>query len=111
MRAPLSKWLGITIALSAAAAMRPAPHEVTYLGTVRAVAETSLDLMVIDERTQAESPMTFRVSAETKFYRGEHAMTVTDVAIAVGERCAVTINNDVPGNTALIIRLPDHAHE
>jgi len=111
MRYRLSKWLGIALALSATAAARPAPHEVTYLGTVRAVGEASLDMMVIDERTQAESPMTFRISEETRFYRGEHAMAATAVAITIGERCAVTINNDVPGNTALIIRLPDHSHE
>jgi hypothetical protein len=111
MRTRLSKWLGIVLALSAAVATRPAPHEVTYLGTVRAVAERSLEMMVVDERTQAESPMTFGISADTKFYRGEHAMTSTDVAIMMGERCAVTINREVAGTTALTVRLADHEHE
>ena len=110
MKRLLPKLMGVALALAASAAASPKLHEVTYLGTVTAVAEASLDVMVIDERTQSESPMTFRISAQTQFYRGDHAMTVADVAITVRERIAVTINNDVPGNTALAVRLADHAH-
>lgn len=85
-------------------------HEVTYLGTVTAVGSAGVDASIVDERTGESSPMTFAVREATEIYRGDHRMTFGDARIVVDERIAVTVNTDVPGNVALVIRLADH-HE
>lgn len=98
------------IALAAGVSAKTVPHEVTYLGTVTSVEGNALHVMVVDERTQSQSAMTFRLTADTKFYRGDELVAVADAHLTQGERCAVTINSDVPGNNALTVRLPEHAH-
>jgi len=99
--------LGAAIIVATAAAV----HEVTYLGTVTAVTEGRIEVMVVDERAGTESPMTFAVSEETEIFRGDHRMTLADAAFEVGERIAVTINREVAGDRALTIRLADHHEE
>ena len=85
-------------------------HEVTYLGTVTALGDASIEVMVIDERSGSEAPMTFTVTAETKVYRGDELVVIAEAGIEVGERIAVTVNTDVPGNSALVVRLGAHEH-
>ncbi len=85
-------------------------HEVTYMGTVRALGDASIEVMVIDEGSGSETPMTFRVTAETKVYRGDNIVAIAEAGIEVEERIAITVNVDVPGNSALVVRLgaPQH---
>lgn len=100
--------LSATIGFSTAAGLPP--HEVTYLGTITTLEEGTMEVMVIDEQTRAESPMTFQITEETTFYRGELAVPFSEAEIQVGERCAVMINTDLPGNRALEVRLAGHDH-
>jgi len=96
--------LGAALVVATAAAV----HEVTYLGTVTAVTEGRIEVMVVDETAGTESPMAFGVTDETEIFRGDHRMTLADVHIEVGERIAVTINREVASDRALTIRLADH---
>lgn len=104
----------IAVLLSAAIGFGTAaglsPHEVTYLGTITVLGEGTMEVLVIDEQTRAESPMTFQITEETTFYRGEHAVPFSEAELEVGERCAVMVNTDVPGNRALEVRLAGHDH-
>lgn len=102
-----SVFLGAAIALTTAAAPM---HEVTYLGTVTALGDGSIEVMVLNETSGAESPMTFRVTADTKVYRGDDIVAISEAGIEVGERLAVTVNVDVPGNSALTVRLAAQEH-
>lgn len=100
--------LGAAIAFTTAASV--SLHEVTYMGTVTALGDGSIDAMVLDSRSGAESPMTFRLTAETKVYRGDDIVSISEAGIEVGERLAVTVNVDVPGNSALTVRLAAPHH-
>ncbi len=86
------------------------PHEVTHMGTVTALGAASIEVSVIDERSGSEAPMTFTVTAETKVYRGDELVVIAEAGIEVGERIAVTVNTDVPGNNALVVRLGAPPH-
>ena len=101
--------LGAAVALTVAASSTPV-HEVTHMGTVTAIRDGSIEVMVHDERSGAEASMTFLVTAETKIYRGDDIVVMSEAGIEVGERLAVTVNVDVPGNGALILRLAAHGH-
>ena len=83
-------------------------HEETYKGTVIALKNTKLEVQVINEKTGKESPMVFEVTEKTKIFRGTAEVKLADAHITRDERIAVTINHDVPGQKATVIRLAAH---
>ncbi|MEQ1854904.1 MAG: hypothetical protein ABL963_00450 [Longimicrobiales bacterium] len=101
--------LGAAVALTVAASSTPV-HEVTHMGTVTAIRDGSIEVMVHDERSGAEASMTFLVTAETKIYRGDDIVLIAAAGIEVGERIAVTVNTEASGNRALVVRLAEHEH-
>lgn len=92
------------VAVTAAAATVGA-HEETYKGTVVSVEAAKIQVKVIDEKTKKESTMEFGVNAKTKVLRGDKTVAFKDARVQKEERIAVTINHDVPGHTATVIRL------
>jgi len=85
-------------------------HEVTHLGTVSALGDASIEVMVINERAGTTSPMTFSVTEETMVYRGDAIVAISEAEMEVGERIAVTVNTEASGNRALVVRLGAHEH-
>ena len=90
-------------------------HEVIYKGTVVAV-ETSrsavldgtlatIQVKLSGEDSEDAEPKQFTVTQRTKLFRGDSTVSFEAASIQKDERVAVTINNDVPGNHALEIRL------
>ena len=80
-------------------------HEVTYRGTVIAVATAKVQVRVSDEKTKKEAPMDFAVTPKTKVLRGDKAVTFADARIQKDERISVTVNNDEDETRAITIRL------
>lgn len=83
-------------------------HEETFKGTVITLKDQKLEVLVLNEKTKKEAPMTFEVTAKTKILRGDKEVKAADAHITKDERIAVTINHDVPGNKATVIRLAAH---
>lgn len=80
-------------------------HEETYLGTVNAVESARIRVKVIDQKSKRETSMDFGVTAKTKVFRGDKTVSFADARIQKDERIAVTIDHDVPGHSATVIRL------
>lgn len=80
-------------------------HEVTYKGTVVAVEAARLRVSVIDDATKKTTPMDFAVTEKTRVFRGDTAVGFAQAHVQKGERVAVTINHDEPGEKATEIRL------
>ncbi len=80
-------------------------HEVTYRGTVIAVAAAKIQVKVTDEKTKKEAPMDFAVTAKTRVLRGDKTVPFGDARIQKDERISVTVNNDEEGHKAIVIRL------
>jgi hypothetical protein len=80
-------------------------HEVTYKGTVIVVEATTLRVSVIDDATKKTTPMSFGVTPKTRVFRGDTLVPFAKAGIQKGERVAVTINHDEPGQKATEIRL------
>lgn len=97
--------VSLCLGLTAVAGASIAAHEMTYLGTVAAVVPTKVDVNVVDAKTKKTSSMSFAVTPKTKIIRGEKAVTFAEARIEKGERVAVTINHDEPGQKATLIRL------
>lgn len=82
-------------------------HEETYKGTVITIEAAKIQVKIVDEKTKKESIMEFGVTAKTKIYRGSKTVAFKDAKIQKDERIAVTINHDVPGHDATVIRLAE----
>lgn len=95
----------MVVAVLALAGAPALAHEVTYKGTVIAVESTTLRVSVIDDATKKASPMAFAITERTRVYRGDKVVSITQARIQKGERIAVTINHDEPGQKATEIRL------
>lgn len=80
-------------------------HEETYKGTVISVETAKIRVTVIDDTTKKESAMEFGVTAKTKVLRGDKLVAFKEAKIQKDERVAVTVNHDVAGNDATVIRL------
>ena len=85
-----------------------AAHEETYKGTVIALKKNKLEVLVLNEKTKQEAPMVFELTDKTKILRGTAVVKLADAHITKEERIAVTINHDVPGQKATVIRLAAH---
>lgn len=82
-------------------------HEVTFKGTVTAalVEKLTVEVKVTDVKTKKDTQMHFMVTPKTKVLRGDKVVAFKDARIKNGERISVTVNNDVDGHKALVIRL------
>ena len=100
--------MAVVFAVSAAASVSILAHEETYKGTVIAVKEQKLEVRVMNEKTKKDEPMVFEVTTKTKVLRGDKEVKFADAHIAKDERIAVTVNHDVPGQKATVIRLAAH---
>lgn len=99
----------LAVLLVGAAATVARAHEQTFKGTVITVKEQKIEvLVVVDEKAKKDKPMVFEVTPATKVYRGTAEVKFADAHISKDERIAVTINNDVPGQKATVIRLAAH---
>ncbi len=86
-------------------AVSVAAHEETYKGTVMTVDAAAVRVKVIDDAAKKETPTTFGVTAKTKVFRGDKAVSFTDAHMQKDERIAVMINHDEAGHNATVIRL------
>ena len=86
-------------------------HDMVYKGTVSSVKNDKIEVKVIDEKTQKESPMTFEITEKTKVFRGEHEVKFADAHVQKDERIAITVNHDVSATKATVVRLPAHSPE
>jgi len=102
--------VAVVFALSAGASVPILAHEETYKGTVIAVKEKEqkLEVRVMNEKTKKDETMVFEVTAKTKVLRGDKEVKFAEAHIAKDERIAVTVNHDVPGQKATVIRLAAH---
>lgn len=108
MKKRVTPVLLIVLFLGAGASVALA-HEQTFKGTVIAVKDQKIEvLVVVDEKAKKGKPMVFEVTPATKILRGTVEVKLADAHIAKDERIAVTINNDVPGQKATVIRLAAH---
>jgi len=80
-------------------------HEETFLGTVAAVAASSVRVNVVDAKTKTETPQEFVVGPRTKVYRGDAVVSFTEARIQKDERIAVTIDHDAAAHAATVIKL------
>lgn len=80
-------------------------HEETYTGTVAAVEAAKVQVKVVDQKSKKETTMDFGVNAKTKILRGDKTVSLSEARIQKDERIAVTIDHDVPGHNATMIRL------
>ena len=99
--------IALMIVAMAVAGTIVSAHEETFKGTVVTVEAAKLQVKVIDEKTKKESTMEFGVTAKTKIYRGTKTVSFKDAQIKKDERIAVTVNHDVPGHDATVIRLAE----
>lgn len=86
-------------------------HDMVYKGTVTGVKSDKIEVKVIDEKTQKESPMTFEVTDKTKVFRGEQEVKFAEAHVQKDERIAVTVNHDVSATKATVVRLAAHSPE
>lgn len=80
-------------------------HPMTYKGIVGSVDATSLQVKAMDDMNKKESTITFRVTAKTKIWRGDRAMTLAEAKVQKGERVAITIDMDEATRDAEEIKL------
>lgn len=95
----------VMVALTIASAAGVLAHPVSYKGTVMSVEPKALQVKVMDDMSKRASTLTFDVTAETKVFRGDKPVRYADAGIQKGERVAVTIDHDEPGEQAAEIRL------
>lgn len=82
-------------------------HQVTFKGTVISAAETTIKVMVVDEKTKKPAPKSFDLDKETKILRGDKLVTFASARIQKDEKIAVTIDHDVDETLAIVIRLDE----
>jgi hypothetical protein len=102
----LKNWSVVVIAVCMLGATLVA-HQVTFKGTVISTTETSIKVMVVDEKTKKPAPKSFDFDKETKILRGDKLVTFAAARIQKDEKIAVTIDHDVDETLALVIRLDE----
>ena len=102
------RMLVATVMVAGAASMALVAHDMVFKGTVSSIKNDKIEVKVIDEKTQKESPMTFQITDKTKVFRGEHEVKFADAHVQKNERIAVTVNHDVSATKATVVRLAAH---
>lgn len=100
----VKNWSAIAVALCMLGATVLA-HEVTFKGTVISVTDTTIKVMVVDEKTKKPAPKSFDFDKETKILRGDKVVTFANARIQKDEKVAVTIDHDADETLALVIKL------
>lgn len=94
-----------------------AAHEVTHTGTVVALKTTKyaqpnggsrevreLEVAVVDPKTKKPANRVFTISDKTKITRAGKPVTAAAVTAQTGEKVAVVVDHDKPGDDALQVR-------
>ena len=97
----------VAITVTGLASVGVLAHEMTYKGTVIATTNSAVQVKVIDESSQKETPTTFKVTAKTKVFRGDAAVTFAEAHVQKDERIVVTVDHDQDGQAATVIRLAE----
>ena len=77
----------------------------TYKGTVMAATASTVQVKLIDDTSKKETSATFTVTAKTKVFRGDKAISFADAKVQKDERIVVTVDHDQDGHAATMIRL------
>ena len=115
-----SKLRSLTIAISvvlAVAGTTALTHEVTYSGTVVALKMTKyaqpgggtrevreLEVTIVDAKTKKPSNRVFTITDESKVQRDGKPVAVASLSAQKGEKVAVVIDHDEPGDEAIQVR-------
>jgi hypothetical protein len=92
-------------------------HEVTHNGTVVALKIAKyaqpnggtrevreLEVAVVDPKTKKVSNRVFTIAADTEITRAGKPVRTADVTAQTGEKVAVVVDHDIPGDEALQVR-------
>lgn len=95
-----------------------AAHLVTYEGTVIALKVAKyaqpggatrevreLEVAVVDAKTRKVANRVFTIADDTEIFRSGKPVTVAQLRVEKGEKVAVVVDHDVPGDEALTVRL------
>jgi hypothetical protein len=100
----VKNWSAVVVAVCIFGATLLA-HEVTFKGTVISFTDTTIKVMVVDEKTKKPAPKSFDFDKETKILRGDKVVTFADARIQKDEKVAVTIDHDADETFAIVIKL------
>lgn len=92
----MRKLMAVVLLLAAATAFAHAGHHHKYLGTVTAIHETHVTIRTTDDKN-----VTFEVTKETAFKRGDAAAKRAEMT--VGTRVAVEMALD--GKSAMVVKM------
>ena len=110
--------LAVSLAVAlAVAVVSVSAHEVTYNGVVVALKTTKyaqpsggtreareLEVTIVDAKTKKPSNRVFTVTNETKVLRAGKSVPVANMTATQGEKVAVVIDHDEPGDEAIEVR-------
>jgi len=80
-------------------------HEVTYRGTVQAVATDHVQVQTLADDGSESEVISFTVTPDTKVERGDTAVVFSAAGIQAGERIVVIVDHDEDETAAIEIRL------
>jgi hypothetical protein len=94
-------------------------HEVTYEGTVVALQTAryaqpeggfrevqELEVTVVDAKTNKPMNRVFTITDRTRVQRDGKRVTLAEAGVQNGDRVAVVVDHDKPGDEAIEVRLP-----
>jgi hypothetical protein len=103
----VKNWSAVIVATVCISGATLLAHQVTFKGTVISFTETTVKVMVVDEKTKKPAPKSFDFDKETKILRGDKLVTFANARIQKGEKIAVTIDHDADETLAIVIRLDE----
>ncbi len=118
MTTTTSRLLPIAIAVAVAVVATPVlAHEVTYNGTVVALKMMKyaqpgggtrevreLEVTIVDAKTKKPSNRVFTITSESRVLRAGKPVPAGSVTVQKGEKVAVVIDHDEPGDEAIELR-------